>query len=262
MPATSLTAMTSWRKSVRRKRTFDPGGDALFNAFSSCCEVQCTGRGGCGLQADPGTLSAQQLKMDVMRADERKIFATTKAKSEFSNVYSCHHWLDDIMRATDVVFGGKSAFCERFLRWSRRFLWLRHRHPSFVLSCSFTNHGRLLVDGPWVVCMRMALGRLLADGPWSSTDGPWFPKRVVYGWLVVVYGRPVVVYGWPIGSQNRSSTDGPWSSTDGADGPWFPKLVVYGWPEVVCGWPEVVYGWPEVVKQVRQQFGGLSLGQQ
>ena len=45
--------------------------------------------------------------MDAMRADERKIFATTKAKSKFNNVYSCRHSLNDIMRATDVVFGGK-----------------------------------------------------------------------------------------------------------------------------------------------------------
>ena len=49
-----------------------------------------------------------------MRADERKIFATTKAKSMFSNVYSCCHSLDDIMRATDVVFGGKRAFVSGF----------------------------------------------------------------------------------------------------------------------------------------------------
>ena len=129
------------------------------------------------------------------------------------------------MRATDVVFGGKRAFCERFLRWSRRFLWLRHRHPSFVMSCSFTIRGRLLADGP---C------RLLADGPWSYTDDSWFPKRVVYGWLVVVHGWPVVVHGWPVVVNGRpvvgpwfpkrvvystdglwSSTDGPWSSTDG-----------------------------------------------
>ena len=119
--------------------------------------------------------------MDVIRAVERKIFATTKVKSKFSNVYSCCHSLDNIMRATDVVFGGKRAFCERFLRWTRRFLWLRHRHPSFVMSCSFTNRVRLHADGPGVVCMRMALGRLRADGPWSSTDGLWFSKRVVYG---------------------------------------------------------------------------------
>ena len=60
---------------------------------------------------DLGALSAHQLKMDAMRADERKIFATTKAKSKFNNVYSCRHSLNDIMRATDVVFGGKRAFC-------------------------------------------------------------------------------------------------------------------------------------------------------
>ena len=125
---------------------------------------------------------------------------------------------------------------------------LRHRHPSFVMSCSFTNRGRLLADGPWVVCMRMALGRLLADGLWSSTDGPWFPKRVVYGWPVVVCGWPVVVddlcrLRMALGSQNGSSTDGLWSSTDGpwssTDGPWFPKRVVYGRPVVVYGWPLV-----------------------
>ena len=101
----------------------------------------------------------------------------------------------------------------RFLRWSRRFLWLRHRHPSFVMSCSFTNRGRLLADGPWVVCMRMALGRLLADGPRSSTDGPWFPKRVVYGWPVVVYGWPVVI----VRMAREPSTDDPWSSADGSN---------------------------------------------
>ena len=144
------------------------------------------------------------------------------------------------MRATEVVFGRKRAFCKRFLRWSLRFLWMRHRHPSFVMLCSFTNRGRLLADGPrssacrWpvVVCgwplvpktgrLRMACGRLRTargrlrmalgsqngsstDGLWSSTDGPC-PST----------DGPC--------SKNGSSTDGLWSSTDGlwpsTDGPW------------------------------------------
>ena len=52
--------------------------------------------------------------MDVMRADERKIFATTKAKSKFSNAYSCCRSLDDIMRATDVVLAGSAHFLSGF----------------------------------------------------------------------------------------------------------------------------------------------------
>ena len=50
---------------------------------------------------------------DLLRAVGRKTFATTKAKSKFNNVHSCCHSLDDIMRETDVEFGGKRAFCVR-----------------------------------------------------------------------------------------------------------------------------------------------------
>ena len=183
MPATSLTAMTSWRKSLRRKRTFKP----RWRRTLPCLKQQLRSPSYCtvrfaGLQAVPGSLSAQQLKMDVLRVDERNIF--------------CCHSLDDIMRATDVVFGGKRAFCERFLRWSRRFYWLNHRHPSFVMSCSFTNRGSSACRRPVVVYGRPLVPKTGSsmDGPWSSADGPW------------------------------SSADGPWSSADGpwssADGPW------------------------------------------
>ena len=112
--------------------------------------------------------------MNVMRADERKIFATTKGKFLFSNVYSCCRSHDDIMRASDVVFGGK--------RWSRRFLSLRHLHSSFMMQCSFTNRCRLLVDDPRL--RADGLVRLHADGPWSFTDGPW-SSVVVCGWPLV-----------------------------------------------------------------------------
>ena len=158
------------------------------------------------------------------------------------------------------------------------FFKLRHRHPSFVMSCSFTNRGRLHADGPWssacrwpvVVCgwslvpktgrLRMARGRLRmargsqngsstdglwpsTDGPWSSTDGPWFPKRVVYGWPMVpkevVFGWPLVVYGWPV--VPKGVVCGRPVVVFG----W--PLVVYGWPVVVCGWLVVIYEWPVVI---------------
>ena len=208
MPATCLTAMTSWRKYLRKKRTFKPRWQCTLPCLKQQLRSPAYWTVRLRVAGGSGTLSAQQLKMDVIRADERKIFATTKA---FSNMYSCCHSPDDIMHATDLVFGGKRAFCERFLRWSRRFLWLRHRHPSFVMSCSFTNRGRLLAGGPWSSACKWPCGRLWmalgfqngssTDDLWSSTDGPWSSTdglgflRMALGSLRMAEGRPRMACG-------------------------------------------------------------------
>ena len=199
--------------------------------------------------------SAQQLKMDVMRADEHKIFATTKAKSMFSNVYSCCHSLDDIMRAIDVVFGGKRPFSERFLvEYVTPELTVcfrgscdhndsgansvpncnsadRHRHVFAGDVRGVSDHVR---SGPSVVkcfrgvcfdrvvCMRMAR--------WSSACG-WpvvvVCMRMARGgrlhadgpWWSSACGWPVVVVCVRMARGGRLCADGPWRSSS-------------------CGWPK------------------------
>merc|ERR1712011_29893 len=55
-------------------------------------------------------------------------------KSKFDNVYGCRHSLNDgIMRATDVMIGGKRALCADTAMWARVALSLS---VVLVLVCS------------------------------------------------------------------------------------------------------------------------------
>ena len=59
------------------------------------------------------------------------------AKSKFNNVYSCRHSLFDIMRATDVVFGGKRAFCMRLRQCGQGLFFLLRGSDArvFIAEC-------------------------------------------------------------------------------------------------------------------------------
>ena len=78
------------------------------------------------------------------------------AKSKFNNMYSYRHLLNGIMRATDVVSGGKRSFCVR-LRQCGQGLFSPLRCSTLVCSLPNVTH----------LCLAGVHGGFPSDRPFS-----------------------------------------------------------------------------------------------